>query len=485
MRPNLSPATFTQQSEVTTIISELRKDAAKKEDGKYKVSDVEDQHGNQYINLVQEGGAVLGIALVGFTYVLEQMGVRFWRLAGTSAGAINTILLAAINEKHEAKSEEILRELGSKPLIDFVDGHRIVRYILSKMMKNSGYITNTMFFIGGILALLMISLIINTFHHSDALSWFVLVLFIFTLVLTGYLAYLFRLFRKSEWGLNGGSEFQNWLIDILNRHDAGTLDGLKKKSEITGTGFLKLTGNDLQLRKGADSKVDSMKSDVTMIACDITSGMKVELPGMAKLYQPNSRHIHPAEFVRASMSIPVFFRPKFFDDINIEDPDVIAQWKTINNHPINPKAYFIDGGVISNFPISVMHQPSIEKPRLPVIGVKLMDMKPDAPEFMKSFMSYIYQVFNTVRFNYDKDFLMKNNFYKKYIIEIDVTGFNWLNFSMPVEDQYRLFMQGVLRADRFLRDFDWAEYKREREELYHSLSHNPRPTEPVQNQAAE
>ncbi len=48
------------------------------------VSDVLDCDGHQYVNLVQKGGGLLGVALVGFTNILEQMNIRFIRLAGTS-----------------------------------------------------------------------------------------------------------------------------------------------------------------------------------------------------------------------------------------------------------------------------------------------------------------------------------------------------------------------------------------------------------------
>ena len=44
------------------------------------VSDVLDKDGHQYVNLVQKGGGVLGVALVGYTYVLEKVGIRFLRL---------------------------------------------------------------------------------------------------------------------------------------------------------------------------------------------------------------------------------------------------------------------------------------------------------------------------------------------------------------------------------------------------------------------
>src|SRR6188474_2374182 len=56
----------------------------------------------QYVDLVQEGGGVHGIALSGFTYMLEKMGISFMKMAGTSAGAINTMLLSCLSTKREA-----------------------------------------------------------------------------------------------------------------------------------------------------------------------------------------------------------------------------------------------------------------------------------------------------------------------------------------------------------------------------------------------
>jgi NTE family protein len=64
-------------------------------------SDLLDQEGNQYIEFVQEGGGVWGSALVGYLYGLEIFGIRFLKVAGTSAGAINTMLIAACKTKEE------------------------------------------------------------------------------------------------------------------------------------------------------------------------------------------------------------------------------------------------------------------------------------------------------------------------------------------------------------------------------------------------
>ena len=62
---------FTDIDEVRSAIIEAEQLKNK------KFSNVTDDHGFQYVNLVQEGGGVLGIALVGFTYVLECAGIDF------------------------------------------------------------------------------------------------------------------------------------------------------------------------------------------------------------------------------------------------------------------------------------------------------------------------------------------------------------------------------------------------------------------------
>src|SRR5260221_14323177 len=118
-KQTLRPADLLKKAKTEEILADLNNYFKNKP---FNVSDVRDDAGHQYANLVQEGGGVLGIALVGYTYILEQMGVRFLSLAGTSAGAINTILISAIGKKQEEKSTVILGHLGNLKLFDFVDG---------------------------------------------------------------------------------------------------------------------------------------------------------------------------------------------------------------------------------------------------------------------------------------------------------------------------------------------------------------------------
>ena len=118
---------FTENETIISLISQIPK-------GK-RYSDIEDAQGLQYVDLVQEGGGVLGIALVGYTYILEQAGIRFMSLAGTSAGAINTMMMAGLGTIDERKSEKVLTIINQQNLFDLLDGPKRVKRLIHKIIK--------------------------------------------------------------------------------------------------------------------------------------------------------------------------------------------------------------------------------------------------------------------------------------------------------------------------------------------------------------
>ena len=109
---------FTLDPIVLDLLSDLEESCKDKE-----FSDVIDGKGHQYVDLVMEGGGVLGVALVGYTYALEQVGLRFLRIGGASAGAINALLMAALDVPQEPKSEKAVRLLADLYLYKFVAGN--------------------------------------------------------------------------------------------------------------------------------------------------------------------------------------------------------------------------------------------------------------------------------------------------------------------------------------------------------------------------
>lgn len=65
---------------------------------------------------VFSGGGIKGFAYVGAIQALEEKGIKFDRVAGTSAGAIlATFIAAGFNAQ---KLEEIFDELNLKVLLD-------------------------------------------------------------------------------------------------------------------------------------------------------------------------------------------------------------------------------------------------------------------------------------------------------------------------------------------------------------------------------
>jgi|GEM_PF-3705983 len=103
---------FTGQPEFQEMLKE-----AEKLKGKV-FSDVIDSEGRQYVDLVQEGGGVLGIALVGYTYILETAGIRFFNRAGASAGASNTLVLAGTDSIEKVNRNRCSTYLPNKTFLN-------------------------------------------------------------------------------------------------------------------------------------------------------------------------------------------------------------------------------------------------------------------------------------------------------------------------------------------------------------------------------
>ena len=117
----LQPDYFTADSEVQSLVNQLQQLRSK------RVSDIVDEEGHQYIDLVMEGGGVLGLSLVGYTYGLEAAGIRFRSVAGTSAGAINALLVQALGTPFDAKSEKMIAAVANMPMASFQDGNKLSR----------------------------------------------------------------------------------------------------------------------------------------------------------------------------------------------------------------------------------------------------------------------------------------------------------------------------------------------------------------------
>ena len=402
--------TFTENGEVLSVLKDLQTQIKDK-----RFSDIIDSQGKQYVDLVQEGGGVLGVALVGYVYVLEKMGIRFLSLAGTSAGSINTMLMAAAGTCDIEKSEWILDCLCNKNLYDFVDGDSDARDFIDALLRNAG----------------TIKLAIEGAQVIDNL--------------------------KDDFGLNPGKNFHQWMSNLLLQkgiRNYGDLKALRLKG-ISG-------GNKLFRVKDDGSKEEYNRpehwSEMAIVTADITTQSKIVFPPMVDLFYSNPDVQNPADFVRASMSIPFFFSP--FRIKNIPGgPDAWNKWNETTGlrTSVPHEVMFMDGGIISNFPIDIFHD-NFKVPASPTFGIKLGYDKNEINKNEKIF-AVLGSMFNTARFAYDFEFLNKNPDFKHLIGYIDTGNHNWLDFGLKEDAKVDLFIRGARTAAEFLNRFNWQRYK--------------------------
>jgi NTE family protein len=381
-------------------------------------SDIIDDEGNQYVDLVQEGGGVLGIALVGYTYILETAGIRFFHLAGTSAGAINTLILGGIDGIGKAKSQYVLDVLAKQDLFEFVDGDPVLKGIMQQVIDGTPFKQ-----------------------------------------VIGKLLWNYRKIKKALFinlGLNPGDRFEVWLEKVLKEspNQITTIDELQEKR---GSKYFPKG-----LRHRVTGPIADERALIHIITADITTQTKVQFPLMTHLYWgDNYRNQSPAKMVRASMSVPFFFKPFEIKDIPGAGKPATDAWRNIANYngTIPKTVKFVDGGMISNFPINVFHSASKKVPRKPTFGVKLSSYREEYAD-VDDLGGFMGSMISTMRHDSDNEFLIHNPDFKKLICFIDADkDFNWLNFKMDDEKKKKLFLLGAKKALQFIQDFDWEKYK--------------------------
>ena len=443
------------------------------------VSDVYDDDGNQYVNLVQKGGGVLGVALVGYTYILEKMGVRFVRLAGTSAGAINTALMTVIGEKKNAKSIPILKAICELDFFKLVDGHPAARWIIKNFITHEDFTFKVKKWIKrslliGVILFVADYIFLGLQHSVPSMAILTQIVYVlsglYVFAISLILFYSSRLLRRlktSGFGINPGNYFYDWIKARLKENGVNTVTELKAKASALPN---------LRLRSDNPEKIETLTADVTFIASELVTQNKIQFPAMCNLFREEAHidELSPAGFVRASMAIPIFFESYFINKIPCESPEIRKAWMDIMNEPDPPSATrFVDGGILSNFPINIFYNPKVTVPRLPSFGIDLDDSKPDNESKDPAnwtIMGYFGRMFNTIRFYYDKDFLLKNKMYEKGIGKVPLAGYNWLNFFISDKDKIEMFVAGAKAATQFLLEFNWNDYKAARVNMQKTLT---------------
>ena len=381
-----------------------------------------------FVDLVMEGGGMLGLALVGYTYILELHNIRFRAVAGTSAGAINALALSAAGSPNEVKSRKIAEILEDTNFAAFVDGPWFVKSSLKIMSSKCHW------------------------AYKLATRFIQHVLSIFYLV--------------KHKGLNKGENFQHWMSKVLQEMrfegvGATSLKELKKRWSLPGNLTVHTPNGVLPAER-----YNSFGALAIVSSC-LTAGQQVTFPKDADLFYKDIENIHVADFARASMSVPIFFQP--FTIANLPPfEETTPKWKQRFGRDVSAyqrhaeKMHFVDGGILSNFPFEIFH--SKRAPQMPTFGVKLgIDRFRNRNNKFKDFLVNLLDV---MKGNSDNRYRIQNNReYEQLVAQINTDGFDWLAFDMSDDEKLKLLKAGVEEARHFLEKFDWEGYKSLRQEI--------------------
>ena len=153
-----------------------------------------------------------------------------------------------------------------------------------------------------------------------------------------------------------------------------------------------------------------------MGTADLTTQTKVVFPERAPLYWENWQQVHPAELVRASMSIPLFFQPYQRAPLPgsaDQHPRYGRAWSALGYAGGTPLARFMDEGIMSNFPIDLFHD-NTRVPAPPTFGIKL-GVDRGAPRATDSLPALLGAVFDVARTQYDFGFIQRNSDYRHLV----------------------------------------------------------------------
>jgi NTE family protein len=139
------------------------------------------------------------------------------------------------------------------------------------------------------------------------------------------------------------------------------------------------------------------------------------------------------EAVRASMSIPMFFKA----------------WKFSNNQPDNH--IYVDGGVVLNYPLTVFDNP--QNPDNPqTMGFYLYDRngnkKPNTLSYDQP-IAYCKALFETLLDSQDIDFENNENMEKR-TVKIDDFGIAATDFDITQQQKEQLYKSGVYYTEAYL-----------------------------------
>jgi NTE family protein len=184
---------------------------------------------------------------------------------------------------------------------------------------------------------------------------------------------------------------------------------------------------------------------------DVTTGQLVRLPwDYRRVYGLDPDEQSVADAVRASMSIPFFFRP-------VELTSASGLTSTL-----------MDGGLLSNFPIDSLDRHDGGTPRWPSFGITVLPNLPQGNDRVIPALDLLHllgpphvleDVITTVLVGRDQAYL-NQPWVSARAIRVDSTDVGFLDFDISDADVEALYEKGYSAAQEFLAGWNWSAYLR-------------------------
>ncbi len=178
---------------------------------------------------------------------------------------------------------------------------------------------------------------------------------------------------------------------------------------------------------------------------DVSFGRLRQLPwDYGTHYGLRAADIPVAEAVRASMSIPFFYRPVKL------------------RHGDGETSVLVDGGMLSNFPVGLFDAPPGVAPRWPTFGIKLSSRPPKGGvtgRRVSGAVGLTAALISTMSGFYDRMHVDDQDVCARTIF-VDTAGISATDFDLTTAQRDLLFSNGQEAARAFLATWDFAEYIR-------------------------
>jgi len=285
-----------------------------------------------FVDLVLEGGGAKGVALVGAIFAMERLGIRWRKVAGTSAGAMVAAALILCDHSFcRAKADRLVRALAAFEMEAIFDGGKHARFLMEKLKQ--------------------------TRRRSGLLFYL------------QYALHFLRGIRKlpelqRDLAINPGADFGTYFAGVCREHCGTTEFSLEELNRRWADDVARLHEQyDPVATRVPD---EELMAELQVIAFDVVNSRKAVLPRDSGWYGADARSWSIPQLVRASIALPMVFSP-----IRLEQ----LQAPPIVRDTAPKEALFVDGVLVANLPLDVFDERDADEAVCPTIGLLIDETK--------------------------------------------------------------------------------------------------------------